>query len=458
MDDCASTSEVSSGPCLHPFSILIVDDEVGICDFLQRALSKHYSFVAVAHSSDEAAELYKRQHFDLLILDICMPGLSGIEWARDLQADGADVDVILMTGFADLESAVEAIRLGVSDFIMKPFRLEQMLAAVRGCCERQQLARENYALHRRLHQGEELAMVGDSPAMQQVKAMIERVAPVRSAVLIEGETGTGKELVAAALHERSGREGAFVPVNCGAIAPELIESELFGHVKGAFTGAGQAREGLFSYADGGTLFLDEMAEMPLLLQAKLLRVLEEGQIRPVGSEQLKAVDVRIIAASNRSLPEAVKSGEFRADLFYRLNVLPLTLPPLRARIEDIPALSRYLSLQLADELGLPPLPLSHQDIHSLQSYSWPGNVRELKNLLERAMLLGQLPHQLLTAADDNSSGGYPLSWSLADVELHHLKRVLSAQDGNKSRAADQLGITRKTLDRKLARDNGIGDG
>ncbi len=433
---------------LAPFSILIVDDEMGICDFLYRALSRHYSLVEVAHSVEQAELRRCQQHFDLLIVDICMPSVSGIEWGRALQGVAGEVDLIFMTGFAELGDAVEAVRLGACDFILKPFRLEQMLAAVKNCYRQQLLVRDNFVLQRRLTSSEPLAMIGDSAVMQQLGGMIRRVAPARSAVLIEGETGTGKERVAEALHQLSGRDGPFVPVNCAAIAPELIESELFGHIRGAFTGADKPRPGLFSYADGGTLFLDEIAEMPLVLQARLLRVLEEGRIRPVGAEQQQAVDVRIVAASNQSLPAAVEAGRFRADLFYRLNVLPLQIPPLRERAGDIPQLARHFCQQLSQELGLPLLPLSQQDFQSLQCWDWPGNVRELKNLLERAMLLGQLPHILLDTTQKNQAG-YPPDWPAVQVEIHHLQRVLEAQQGNKSRAADVLGISRKTLDRKL---------
>ncbi|MBY4675618.1 sigma-54-dependent transcriptional regulator [Marinobacterium arenosum] len=457
MDKHPEGAVAAGDPELAPFSILIVDDEAGICDFLCRALSRHYAQVAIARSSEEAEQLRRRRHFDLLIVDICMPGQSGIDWARALDEQGVGSELIFMTGFAELDNALQAVRLGASDFILKPFRLEQMLAAVRRCFERLQLARENYIYRRRLPQlADQRMMIGESPQIGQLRELVARVAPTRSAVLIEGETGTGKELVAAALHQLSGRKGPFVPLNCGAVAAELIESELFGHTKGAFTGAGQPRQGLFSYADGGTLFLDELAEMPLLMQAKLLRVLEEGKIRPVGSEQARTVDVRIVAASNRSLQQAVEQGEFRADLFYRLNVLPLQLPPLRQRCEDIAPLAQYLGGQLAQELGLPPLPLSQPDIQALQQYHWPGNVRELRNLLERCMLLGSLPHQMLSPQADSRStaeprSGYPPDWSLSQVERHHIERVLARQQGNKSRAAEQLGIGRKTLDRKLQR-------
>jgi len=448
----ANGTESRSPDALKPFSILIVDDETGICDFLQRALSKRYSHIETAHCTQQAADCINEQHYDLLLVDICMPGRTGIEWLKQ-QGVAPQAAVIFMTGFAELDNAVDAVRLGASDFIAKPFRLEQMLASVERCYQQQQLRRDNFLLRRQL-QGldDNGSMVGNSTAMTDVRALIERVAPVPSAVLIDGETGTGKELVAEALHRQSGRKGAFVPLNCAAIAPELIESELFGHSRGAFTGASENRDGLFRYADGGTLFLDEVADLPMAVQARLLRVLEEGRVRPVGREQSLAVDVRIIAACNVALADEVEAGRFRQDLFYRLNVLPISLPPLRQRREDIPALVEHLGVQLARQLNLPPLPMETADLLALQQYHWPGNIRELRNLLERAMLLGQRPAALMPAAGADAPDGYPLDWSLEQIEQQHLHQVLKAHQGNKSRAAEILGISRKTLDRKLVRE------
>lgn len=435
-------------------SILIVDDEPGIRDFLQRALAKEYSLVESVGSAEEAEALRSRCHFDLLIVDICLPGNSGVDWLSEIAAHGLQSDVIFMTAFADMEKAIEALRIGASDFILKPFRLEQMVSAVRRCLEQRQLRRENFVLKRQVDALYSMeGMIGNSAEIKSLCQLIKRVAPTPSVVLIEGESGTGKELVANAMHRRSQRQGPFVPINCGAIAPELIESELFGHVKGAFTGAQQARDGLFCYADGGTLFLDEIGEMPLLMQSKLLRVLEEGRIRPVGSERDIPVNIRLVAATNRDLEEEVKLGNFRQDLFYRLNVLRLRVPPLRERSEDISLLVQHFSERLSVKLGLPAIPYSHDDLRRMERYDWPGNIRELKNLIERCLLLGRLPGEALQGDDalpDNTSGaGYPEDWDLSQVEKDHILKVLEHASGNKTQAAKQLGVARKTLDRKL---------
>ena len=449
----ASPTSKKSSSSRQAFSILIVDDEPGIREFLQRALAKEYSLVESVGSAEEAESLRSRCHFDLLIVDICLPGSSGVDWLADVASRGLESDVIFMTAFADLDKAIEALRIGAADFILKPFRLEQMVSSVRRCIQQRQLRRENFVLKRQIDalystQG----MIGNSAEIRSLCQLIARVAPTPSVVLVEGESGTGKELVANAMHRLSHRKGPFVPINCGAIAPELIESELFGHVKGAFTGAQQSRDGLFCYADGGTLFLDEIGEMPLLMQSKLLRVLEEGRIRPVGSERDIPIDVRLVAATNRDLEQEVQLGNFRQDLFYRLNVLRLRVPPLRERSEDIHLLVQHFSDRLAKKLGLPAIPFNHDDLRLMQSYDWPGNIRELKNLIERCLLLGRLPAEALrgdSLEDCPDDCGYPGDWGLDRVEKDHILRVLGLAEGNKTQAARQLGIARKTLDRKL---------
>ena len=444
---------------LRDISILIVDDETGIRDFLQRALKKHYRIVDGADCAEQADQKRLTRHFDLLIVDICMPGRSGVEWIQQLRESGCPSDVIFMTAFADMNNAIEALRLGASDLILKPFRIEQMRNAVQKCIDNRRLTRENYVLHRQIESRETSGLVGTSPSMQKLHRLLSRIATAPSVVLIEGETGTGKELAARAIHQQSGRNGSFVPVNCGAIAPELIESELFGHIKGAFTCAHQSRLGLFAYADGGTLFLDEISELPLPMQTKLLRVLEDGAIRPLGTERNTPVNVRVLAASNKSLEQAVREGRFREDLYYRLNVLHVQMPPLRERLSDIPLLLDHFSSLLADELGLLPMPFSPQDLNCMQTYVWPGNVRELKNLVERCLLLGMSPAELLTASapSDDRLAGYPLNWPLKQVERVHIEQVLKQHGGNKTRAAEILGITRKTLDRKLQASDAPGD-
>jgi DNA-binding NtrC family response regulator len=437
-------------------SILIVDDEPGIRSFLQRALAREYGLVEVADSAEAAEQLRRRCHFDVLIVDVSLPGRSGLDWIQNLGRTNDSADVIFISAYADLNATLSALRAGATDFIIKPFRIEQMTAAIERCLQCREIKRENVALRRRIDQGSDAdaSIVGQSAAMQELSALIRRVAPAAASVLLEGETGTGKELVAAAIHRLSGRSGPFVPVNCVAISPELFESELFGHTKGAFTGAHQSREGLFVAATGGTLFLDEISEMPLAFQAKLLRVLESRRLRPVGADRELPVDVRLVAATNRDLSALVRAGRFREDLYYRLNVVHMRLAPLRERAADVPELLEFFCRRLALELGVKPHVFMAEDLRRLQAYSWPGNVRELKNLVERTLLLGQPPWESLTTAipaGDAAPAGamFPLEWSLDQVERQHMLRVLDAAGGNKSETARRLGISRKTLERKL---------
>ena len=457
------SSEISEGVVELPVaakysgsSILIVDDELGMRNFLQKSLVRECGLIEVADSVESAEALRQRCHFDLIIMDIRLSGQSGVEWAQELRRNGVHTDVIFMTAFADMETAIQALRTGAADFILKPFRVEQMLSSVKNCLEKQRLTRDNFVLQRQLEQYYEMdGMIGASDAIKDVCSIIKRVAPSPTTLLIEGQSGTGKELAARALHEFSTRKGAFVPINCGSISPDLLESELFGHVKGAFTGAHQSRQGLFNYASGGTIFLDEIGEMPLAMQAKLLRVLEEHAIRPVGSEREISIDVRIIAATNRDLESEVEKGQFREDLYYRLNVVSIRMPALSERKEDIPLLAKYFSETLSAQLGVEAIPFNHQDLIGLQSYNWPGNIRELKNIIERSLLLGRTPLNCINKnSTDNSvektlGVEYPDNWSMHDVEKHHMQRVLKTVDGNKSEAARRLGVSRKTLERKF---------
>lgn len=432
-------------------SVLIVDDEPGMRSFLKKALAKKFALVETAASIEDAEQLRSRCHFDLLIVDIRLPGRSGIEWHEALDEQGRRSDIIFMTGYADMEVAITALRAGAADFIMKPFHLEQMMKAVDRCIERRLLKRENLMLKRELSSGYSSTIIGNSDAITQVKDIIERVAPTNAVVLIQGESGTGKELVARQLHLLSGRQGPFVPVNCGSIAPELLESELFGHTAGAFTGAKGNREGLFSFASGGTIFLDEIGEMPLKMQTALLRVLEQKAIRPVGSEKEVSIDVRVIAASNRTLLDEVDAGNFRRDLFYRLNVLDILIPPLRDRPEDVVQLTHHFTRQLAAELGVKEVVWSHEDFIKLQQHKWPGNIRELRNMIERCILLGKPPAEYWkqnAKPETDIAPGYPLDWPLKEVEKSHVMGVVDFHSGNKSAAARDLGVSRKTLDRK----------
>jgi len=448
----ADRSEVADKKYLKHRSILVIDDEHGIRNFLIKGLSKFLGFIESAEDLETAEALRKRCHFDLIIADIKLPGGSGVEWVQSLRESGCNTPVIFITAHAQLDIAIEAIRAGAADFIIKPFRMDQILTAVDRCIERQDITRENFVLRRQVDQiYNGSGMIGESVSIRNLGEVIKRVAPMPSTILIDGESGTGKELVARSIHQLSGRTGIFVPVNCGAMSAELLESELFGHVKGAFTGAHQGREGLFSYANGGTLFLDEIGEMPLSMQAHLLRVLDEKNIRPVGSNQEVPVDVRIIAATNRNLEQCVRDGEFREDLFFRLNVLNLQISPLRERIEDLKELSEYFIDTVSAGLGVKPSRLSNEELAFLSAYQWPGNVRELRNVIERSLLLNTPPSEAIggTVQEASTSEAQETSTLLVDIERHHILKILNIENGNKSAAARRLGVSRKTLDRKV---------
>lgn len=456
------------------FSVLVVDDEVGMQAILKKALGKCFSKVDAVGSIEQAEKLRVTNHYDLIVLDINLPGRSGIEWEEAFNDPERKADVIFMTGYADLETAITALKLGATDFILKPFNLDQMLQAVKRCMDRRLNARMQYALKRDYQRNHISEMVGNSDKTRQLKHMVTQFAPSKACVLIEGESGTGKELVARGVHLASGRTGPFVPLNCGAIAPELLESELFGHTSGAFTGAKKAREGLFRVAIGGTLFLDEIGEMPLAMQSSLLRVLEQRSIRPVGSEKEIPVDVRVVAATNRDLQQEVEKGRFRKDLYYRLNVLKIEVPPLRERKADLQELVPFFTKQLSSELAMSAPQWAHEDIEAMHDYSWPGNVRELRNLIERCILLGKppahywrelngsmnLPNVSITVSHsaevptfkegkkEFTGVGYPNDWTLKEVEKAHIQQVVHYYDGNKSAASRDLGVARKTLERK----------
>lgn len=432
-------------------SVLIVDDELGIRNFLQKGLEKIFGLVEIAADVDEAEALRQRCNFDLIISDIRLPGKSGVDWVTEIRQQGSTTSVIFITAHASLETAIAALRVGASDFIMKPFRMDQMMASIEASLANQQMQRENIVLKRQVEQIYESGMIGDCATMKSVCDVIKQVAPMPTTVLISGESGTGKELAARALHRWSERGGSFVPVNCGAISEDLMESEFFGHTKGAFTGAQNTREGLFTYANNGTLFLDEIGEMPMLMQVHLLRVLEERVIRPVGSNREIPVDVRIIAASNRDLAKEVENGNFRQDLYYRLNVVNVTMPPLRDRMDDLPALVQYFSNKLASDLGVSAPSISGNDLFHLRSYDWPGNIRELKNVIERCILLKRSPKSCISGLSNFVEESVEQSDNirLDEVEKNHILRVLEMEGGNKSAAARLLGVSRKTLERKV---------
>ncbi len=450
--------DIAAASAVQPASILIVERDPKLRNALYATLSPLYALVEAVASSAAAEELRQRCHFDLFIVSVGEPNLSGIEWLNSVPEQAARPDVIFTADAADAAVSIAALRAGARDLLIKPVAMELVVASVQRCLERREMLRENFLLRRQVDSLQAMeGLIGQSEAMQELAAVIQRIAPTQSTVLIEGETGTGKELVTRAIHKASRRKGSFVAINCGSISPELLESELFGHTRGAFTGAQSARDGLFVFAQDGTLFLDEIGEMPLSMQAKLLRVLEQRSVRPVGSDREVTVNCRVIAATNRALAELVKEGLFREDLYYRLNVLAISVPPLRDRREDIPLLARHFSEMLSGALGVAPLPFNHADIIQMQRYEWPGNVREFRNVIERSLLLGKLPGdccvdhgQAQATTPVDTSTGYPLDWTMDDVERDHMQRVLQSVDGNKSEAARRLGVSRKTLERKVS--------
>jgi DNA-binding NtrC family response regulator len=438
-------------------AVLVVDDEPGMRHFLEKTLRSRVGSVLTAGSAEEADALVRRHRFDLVILDVALPGKSGIAWLRELRGQGYAGEVVLITAFADLDTAIEALRAGASDFILKPFRVTQIQNALRQGLERALLKRENWVLRRAVSQRTPPAdgLVGRSLSIKGLQAALVRVAAVDSTVLLTGESGTGKELAALALHRHSARaEGPFVPVSCATLSPEMAESELFGHARGAFHGATEARDGLFLYAQGGTLFLDEIGELPPPLQASLLRVLEDRRIRPLGSEQEIPVDVRIVAATNRPLAAEVAAGRFRNDLYYRLQVVEINLPPLRAHKEDIAELVAHFIATLAPRLGVAPFEISAEELGFLQQYDWPGNVRELRNLIERSLIVGALNvsalYQRLDEARPAARAAAPRPTDLQALEKQHILAVLDGAGGDKTRAALLLGISRRTLERRVA--------
>ncbi len=439
-------------------SILLVDNDPVIYNLLQSQLKKIVTLVEIAENTAEAEILLQRCHFDLIIINVSPADDTAVNWIHSLRENGDEIGVIFMAADAALETAITALHAGASDFILKPFNQEQMMVAVKNFFEHKKVKRENFVLRRQIDDiYDSTGIIGNCDAINSVCHIVKRVAPMPSTILIEGESGTGKELVARAIHKFSNRSGSFVPINCGGMSADLLESELFGHIKGAFTGASQSREGLFSYANHGTLFLDEIGEMPMPMQAHLLRVLEEQTVRAVGSNREIPLDVRIVAATNKDLKEQVKNKAFREDLYYRLNVLALRMPSLRERMEDIPVLAKHFISTLSVQLGIESPSYDDSDLNRLQGYDWPGNVRELKNVIERCLLLGTSPGQCVQgmATDNLANAGETLaskkqlSKKLEHIEKQHILKVLDEESGNKSAAARVLGISRKTLERKV---------
>ncbi len=440
--------------------LLIAEDDADLRDLLQDDLEDagYETVLAVDGRAARAHIEREREFFDLLITDVNMPGLTGAELLAVMRAQRAEAPVIIITAFGSVEQAVELVKAGAFQYLTKPFETVELLRVVDEALQ-QSAAQRAQARLRREQPGAPPKIIGAARPMQELFKLMTRAARSASTVLITGESGTGKELVARSVHDMSGRSGQFVPVNCAAIPAELIEAELFGHTGQAFTGAKQVRAGLFESAEGGTLLLDEIGELPLLMQPKLLRVLQEGRLRRVGSDQEKEVNVRVIAATNRDLEKEVREGRFREDLFWRLNVIHLHIPPLRERPFDIPLLVEHFLDRALKTSGALPLSVTPAALAVLTAYAWPGNARELENAIERAVALAEgatltpedLPErirlsgqtaQLLTQAHEKRM-------TLRDLEKEYILETLRLTGGNKSRAAELLGFDRRTLHRKL---------
>jgi two-component system nitrogen regulation response regulator NtrX len=440
--------------------ILVIDDDPNTLASLARAFRLAGHEAAVCDNAARALELAKGQRFDLILSDVVMPGKDGIALLEDLKAAGVSSPSVMMSGQATIEMAVRATKLGAIDFLEKPVSTDKLLLTVENALRLSRLEEENRDLRRRLGRHE---IVWASPAMREVMAQIDQVAAADTRVCIRGETGTGKELVARALHEKSPRHGgSFVSLNCAAIPAELIESELFGHEKGAFTGAAARHVGKFELAQGGTLFLDEIGDMPLAMQAKLLRVLEEREIERVGGGQPLPVDVRVIVATHRNLEEQVRQGTFREDLYHRIFVFPIVLPPLRERREDIRVFAEHFVRQLAEQNNWKPKSFSRDAIEALERYPWPGNIRELRNVVERVMLLAPgdvvdarvieraLPHTLTTAANGASidAGIGTLAERVESFERATILAELKHNRHHMTNTAKALGLERSHLYKK----------
>ncbi len=447
--------------------ILVVDDELSMREFLSILLEREGYDVTVAGSAEAALRTMESALFDLVLSDVNMPGLSGIELLARIKEKSPETAVLMLTAFSAADQAVEAMKLGAYDYIGKPFKNEEIKQLIKNALEKQGLKRENVLLKKDASERDSFCgIIGKSQKMRELFDMIQKVAASQSSVLILGESGTGKELAARSIHTCSPRKSKpFVAVNCGAIPDNLIESELFGHKKGSFTGAVGDRPGLFEQAEGGTLFLDEIGELPLLMQTKLLRVLQEREFKRVGDAMTRKADVRIISASNRDLESQVKDGSFREDLFYRLNVVQLVMPPLRERIEDIPLLIEYFCRKFQTGGQNKPASVTPGALKILMNHPFPGNIRELENCIERSLIIdpvviseNSLPQQLLvskmpclTAECDIPEGGMMLEPLLEDLEKKYLLKALEKTGGAKKKAGELLGMSFRSFRYRLAK-------
>ncbi|OPY68818.1 MAG: Transcriptional regulatory protein ZraR [Syntrophorhabdaceae bacterium PtaU1.Bin034] len=440
--------------------ILVIDDDVDMCEFLSDVLKGEGMDVSALSDSLEACKVLRREEFDVVITDLKMKGLKGLDVLTEAKKAAPATPVIIITAFGTVESAIKAMKMGAYDYITKPFQTDTILLTVRKALENRLLKKEVVRLKKEVESRYHFhRLVGKSPSMQKIYDLVERISDSSHNVLITGESGTGKELVAKAIHYSGHRRsGPFVPVNCAAIPETLLESELFGYKKGAFTDAKTDKRGLLFEAATGTIFLDEITEMAPVLQAKLLRVIEEREVRPLGDTNPYPIDVRFIASSNRNISEAISQGHFREDLYYRLKVIDIELPPLRERKEDIPLLVRHFLSKSGEESKKRITGVSEEALKILVCYPWPGNVRELENIIQRAIalcrqeviLLEDLPPTMTREEDDNLvEKGLREKYTVDQLEKEYIRRVLIEVAGNKSRAAEILGLDRKTLYRKL---------
>ena len=439
-------------------TVLIVDDEAGVRSALSGVLRDEGYVVDAVDSGEACLDRVSRSPYDAIVLDIWLPGMDGLATLARLRERRVDAPVVMISGHGNIESAVKAIKLGAFDFVEKPLSLEKTVLVIGNAVRQSRLEAENRAL--RAHVDRRLTMVGESYVMAQLREQVAMAAPTNGRVLIYGENGTGKELVARTVHALSRRRGGpFIEVNCAAIPEELIESELFGHVKGAFTGALLDRRGKFEVADGGTLFLDEIGDMSLKTQAKVLRALQEQVVEPVGGAASVRVDVRVLAATNKDLPAEIRASRFREDLYFRLNVIPIFVPPLRDRADDVPRLAEYFMSDLAREYGRRRKTFDPLAMSTLQRYRWPGTVREMRNVLERLMIM--VPGDTIAASDLSFLDGgtsvesgvgavaTPLHEAREAFERDYILKALAGQQGNISRTADILGVERSNLYRKM---------
>lgn len=433
--------------------LLVVDDAPHTLEVLQRNLNSRGYQVFIAKSVAEAIRILETTTVDLVITDLKMPKVSGIDLVRHVRENFKETEVMMITGYPTIEGAVQAIKTGAEEYLTKPFTDEELFSAVRRTLDKLHIRKIGEARLRKMPKAA-YGLIGESEAMRKVFSAIAKTASTSATVLVYGESGTGKELIARSIHYSSSRASApFVPVNCGGIPEGLLESELFGHVKGAFTGATESRAGFFQTADGGTIFLDEISDTSLAMQAKLLRVLQDKEVYMVGASRSRKVDVRIIAATNKDLMSLVTRGVFREDLFFRLNVLTIALPPLRERGDDILLLAHHFAARFAQEFGKPTPKLSDDALQVLRNYHWPGNVRELENVVQRLVVMtdgdlievSDLPSLMRFSALRETG----LNRTLAEVETEYIRNVLASVNGNKTKAAEILGIDRKTLREKL---------